>query len=483
LRILFIYPNLGTGEIPLNLSYLTSILKNDGCEVKVFDTSIYSKYSQRGDSQQTSVGQFKKIQIRNDAKIVLKDTDPTRDLLTLVEDFKPELICATSFTHNFKLGLSLLNEVKKQFDIPTIFGGVHTTLVPDSVISEQSVDMICVGEGEEMLLELSRNPGKTDIRNLWIKKDGQVIKNPLRPLVDLNTLPYQDFDGYENYNFFRPLAGKLYKSASVEVSRGCPYKCSYCVNHSFQKLYKGLGSYHRVKSINKAIGNIVHLKNKYGIELIRFWDEDFTTLPLSYLRDFSNEYIDKVHLPFLIYARVDTITQEKVDLLQDMNCITIAMGIESGSPRVREEVLNRNMSDEKIINSFAMVKDAGIRCSAYNMIGLPHETREDIFKTIELNRICKPDSSSIAFLEPYPKTEIFNDCVRSGYIKEDYVATFDFFNPHISDKLIPHNELRGLLKTFMLYVKAPKFLRPLIKLCENGNDFIYKILISIFRGN
>lgn len=482
MRILFIYPNLGTGEIPLNLSYLTSILKNDGCEVRVFDTSIYSKYSQRGDSQQTSVGQFKEIHKRSDAEVVLKDTDPVQDLIDLICNFKPELICVTSFTHNFKLGLSLLTEVKKHFDIPTIFGGVHTTLVPDSVISEPSVDMICVGEGEEMLLELSRNPNKTDIKNLWVKKDGQVIKNPLRPLVDLDKLPFQDFDGYADFNFFRPLAGELYKSASVEVSRGCPYKCSYCVNHSFQKLYKGLGNYHRVKSIDKAIDNIVHLKNKYNIELIRFWDEDFTTLPISYLREFSKEYIDKINLPFLIYARVDTITQEKVDLLKDMNCITIAMGIESGSRRVREEVLNRNMTDDKIIDSFAMVKNAKIRCSAYNMIGLPHETREDIFKTIELNRLCKPDSSSIAFLEPYPNTEIFNDCVRSGYVDPDYVATFDFFNPHISEKLISHDELRGLLKTFMLYVKAPKIFRPLIRLCEQGNDLLYKILIKIFRG-
>jgi radical SAM superfamily enzyme YgiQ (UPF0313 family) len=140
------------------------------------------------------------------------------------------------------------------------------------------------------------------------------------------------------------------------------------------------------------------------------------------------------------------------------------------------------MTNRKIEESFRMVRKSGIRVSAYNMIGLPHETRENIFETIELNRKCKPDSSSVAFLEPYQNTAIFKDCVDSGYIPKDYVATFDFFNPHVVGHSFTADELRGLLKTFMLYVKIPKYLWWLIKPCEKGNEWLYKILIRIFRG-
>jgi radical SAM superfamily enzyme YgiQ (UPF0313 family) len=474
---LFIYPNIGTGEIPLNLSYLSAILKKDGHEVKVFDVSTYKKYAVRGDSSQTKVGQFRQTKPRPDAEIKSKESDVELDLITLVATFKPDLIGITSFTYNFKLGIKLLEKIKTYFSTPTIYGGVHSTLVPESVISEPSVDMVCVGEGEGLIRDLA-NEIRDDYPNLWTKKR----RNPLRPLIDLNELPFQDFDDYENYNFFRPLAGKLYKSASVEISRGCPYKCSYCVNHSFQSLYAGLGKYHRVKSVDRAIGNLVHLKNKYGIELMRFWDEDFTTLSLGYLKEFSKDYIRKVGLPFLIYARVDTITKEKAEILKEMGCITIAMGIESGSEEIRRHILNRNMTDDKIIQAFNDVRKAGIRCSSYNMIGLPFEKRRDIFKTIKLNRICKPDSCSVAFLEPYPNTEIFKTCVNSGHLDSGYIATFDFFNPHIKELYITHKELRGLLRTFILYVKAPKILYPLVRLCERGNDWLYKMLLKIFKG-
>jgi Fe-S oxidoreductase len=474
-RVLFIYPNTsGIGEIPINLSYLSSILKKAGHEVRVFDISTYNLYSYRPDQSQTKAGQFKEPEKRYDLpEYELKKTNPKEDVLKLVNEFNPKLIGVTSFSTNFKLGIEFLEEIKRNFDIPTIYGGIHTNLVPEDVISEPSVDMICLGEGDELIKELcdciENGEDYASLKNLWVKKDGKVIRNPLRPLLDLNKLPFQDFDDFENYNFYRPLAGKIYKSASVDISRGCPYQCSYCVNHTFQKLYKGLGSYHRVKSLENAISNLVNIKEKYKIELMRFWDEDFTLLPIDYFREFAREYKEKINLPFLIYSRVDSMTQDKLDLLKYMGCVTIAMGIESGSSDIRKKVLNRNMSDDKLVRVFNMVRKSGIRCSAYNMIGLPHETRKDIFKTIELNRKCKPVSSSVMFLEPYPNTQIYKDCVDNGYIHKGYIPTSDFYSPHISEKLITHKELKGLLKTFILYTKVPKIFYPLVRLCEYEN--------------
>lgn len=493
MKILFIYPNTaGAGEIPISISYLQSVLKKNGHKVKIFDTSDYKVFSSRPDELQIKVGQFKPVKKRDDLPDAnIKDADPKKDILWIMDSYKPDLVAVTSFTTNFRLGLSFLTEVKKHFkNVPTIYGGIHTTLVPDEVILDPAIDMICIGEGEGPLVELcdaiEGNRDISGIRNIWLKKNGSIIKNPLRPLIDLNDLPFQDFDGFNDYGFYRPLAGKLYRMANVDISRGCIFKCTYCVNHKFSIMFKDLGRYHREKSVKNAIANLLHIKNKYRIEMMRFWDEDFTTMPLEYLREFTNEYKKSIALPFLIYASASTMREDKLKVLKDAGCATIAMGIESGNKEMRKQVLNRDMSNEKIVKAFQMIKADRIRVSAYNMIGLPFERRKNIFETIELNRKCAPDTSSIAFLEPYPNTEMYSICLKNDFIDPDYVPSYDFLTPHIKEKCISHKMLKGLMKTFVLYTKAPKILYPILRLCEDENkfsDLLFSILVKFYGGH
>lgn len=491
MKVLFIYPNTsGTGEIPISLGYLQSTLKSAGHEVKIFDLSMYRAFCQ-SEERSTEVGQFKPIAPRADMPAPnIKDVNPKEDLIQIVKDYNPGLVAVTSFTTNFRVGISLIEEIKQHFkDILTIYGGIHTTLLPDEVINESAVDMICIGEGEGLVAELGNKLDAgadiSTIRNLWLKANGKIIKNELRPLIDLNRLPILDYDGFDDYNFYRPLAGKLYRMANVDISRGCPFQCSYCVNYTLQKMFKGLGKYHRVKSIDRAVDDLVDVKEKYNIEMMRFWDEDFGVFTLDYLKELAEEYKKRVNLPFLIYAGVNSLNEEKVKVLKDMGCITIGMGIESGSPKIRRDVLNRRMSNEKVIKGFQMVEDYGIRVSAYNMIGLPFETRKDIFDTIELNRKCHPATSSVVFLEPYPRTKIHTLGVENGFIEPGYIPVYGFLKPHIKEKLISHRELTGLLKTFTIYTRVPRFLYPLVRICEKENpvaNWLLKMLVKRYGG-
>ena len=492
MRVLLIYPNTaGLGEIPINYSYLQSILKQNGHQVEIFDISSYKAFAERSDKVMTKFGLCKEIERRDDLPpLILKETSPVDDIANKVEDFQPGVVGVTSFTSNYETGIQLLEGLKKRFkDAFTIYGGIHTTLMPEEVIKEPAVDAICVGEGEEMLLELCNglDAGSdiTHTKNLWIKRKNTVIRNSLRKLIDLNDLPFQDFDGFNDRNFYRPLAGKLYRMGNVIISRGCAFRCSYCINHTLQEKFDGLGKYHRKMSVDRAISNLVHLKEKYRLEMVRFWDEDFTTIRVDYLKDLADEYKEKVGLPFLIFAHVKSLSEEKTKILKDMGCKTMAVGIESGSPYIREKVLNRKISNKKHIEAFKVIRDYGIRVSAYNMIGLPHETRKEIFETIELNRLCKPDTPSVSFFEPYPNTRIYEQAVREGYLKANYMPVFDFLAPHINEKLITHNELKGLIKTFALYTRVPKILYPIVRLCEYDNmvsDFLRSILFKFYGG-
>ncbi len=305
-------------------------------------------------------------------------------------------------------------------------------------------------------------------------------------MIDLDVLPFLDFDGFDDYNFYRPLAGKIYRMANVDISRGCVFQCAYCINHTLQEMYKGLGKYHRNQSIGKAIQNLVHVKERYNIEMMRFWDEDFAAIKLDYLKEFAENYKKAVNLPFLVYAGVNSLNEERVKTLKDMGCVSIGIGIESGNENIRRDILNKRMSNEKIMKVYKLVKAYDIRVSAYNIIGLPFETRENIFETIELNRRCKPATSSVTFLEPYPKTAIYSICVENGFIEPGYIPTYGFLNPHIKEKFISHRELKGLRKTFTLYTRVPRLLFPLVKICEHDNivsNLLFKILAKLYHGH
>ena len=197
-RTLFIYPNTMMATLlPLHVSVLSACLKEKGFQVKLFDTTYYRTEEKSFEEKKVELLQIKKFNLEND-NIRFKTTDIYDDLNKMVVEYKPDLIGITLVEDTYKLGLSLLKSVDK-FNIPVIAGGVFVNFYAEELIKEESIDMLCVGEGEHALVELceamSENRDYRNIKNLWIKKsDGNVIKNPLRKLIMLDSLPYIDLD-------------------------------------------------------------------------------------------------------------------------------------------------------------------------------------------------------------------------------------------------------------------------------------------------
>lgn len=491
MKVLLIYPNIaGEGEIPISLTLLQAVLKQQNHEVKIFDVTRYLTSAVRewhGKSQKVLIGQFKEVPSPPmSAPPERKFEQLEADILAKVESFGPDLVGITSFTPSFLEGLHCAKTIKKRYKgLPIIFGGIHTTLAPEEVVENEEIDFICIGEGEEPLAELCErlHSGRqvTGIRNLWIKSKARIEKNEPRPLIDLNMLPPQDLSGFEEYDYYRPLDGKLYRMLNTEISRGCPFQCAYCVNHYLQGMYRGLGSYNRSKSVGKAVADLKFMAQKYDIEMIRFWDEDFAVFKLDYLKELAEGYKREVNLPFLIYAGVRSLTEEKVKILKEMGCVTIAMGIESGNPWIRRYILNRRVTNEEIIEKFHLCQKYQIRASAYNMIGIPFETREHIFETIELNRQCQTSTSSVTFLEVYPKTEIYELAQSFGFIDKNYIARVEYITPHLKSPYLAKDELQGLLKTFSMYIKVPKSLFPILRFCEQDTDEANQLLQELVK--
>ena len=488
MRVLLIYPHiLGHGDIPIAVTSLTAVLRQAGHEVRVFDCSRYvnEEYIL---SMKESYGMIKPSPPPPVPKTLERSmSDLDTDLSELTRQFAPDIVGVTATTATFPIGLECSAIVKRVAgDTIVIFGGIHPTICPEEVIREDSVDIICIGEGEEALVELcdaveQRKP-ILEIANLWIKDKHdpwKITKNKIRPFIDLNTLPPQDFSDFSDYELYRPFVGKQYKMLHTELSRGCVFKCSYCVNHHLQKVLKSAGPYHRQKTPSVAIRQIKELKKRYSFEFIRFWDEDFTLFSAKYLSELAALYKEEIALPFLIYADTRTITEEKIEYLKEMGCATIAMGIESGNYWMRKYVLKRDVSDEKILEKFALVKKSGIRVTSYNMLGLPFETRNMAFDTIKLNRVVSADTSSVWPFKPFPKTELAELAAAYGMI----VKRLDYsgLGSEMCTPFRDTGEIDGLIRTFSSYARLPEKFFPLLEMCENDEKLADEILPTLVK--
>ena len=148
----------------------------------------------------------------------------------------------------WNLGLSLLDSLSsriKRDKTPVLVGGVFPTFAPDLVIAQDLVNMVCLGEGEEAMVDLCYRIGKginyEEVTNLWVKTDdGRLVKNGVTKPVDINSLPMLDLSLFEDQRLYRPMAGDWYRMLPVETIRGCPYKCTYCNSPNQIELYKDI---------------------------------------------------------------------------------------------------------------------------------------------------------------------------------------------------------------------------------------------------
>ncbi len=202
--------------------------------------------------------------------------------LKKIEAENPNLIGFSFGTDNFYRIPLYIKWIKEKFNIPIICGSYHPTLAPEEVLNIPGVDMVCIGEGEYSLLELCSKIEErkqiNDIKNIWIKRENEISKNPIRPLIEnLDDLPFPDFS---LFNFYDLIASKI-NTAAVMVSRGCPYNCSYCANHAIKQLYPNQNKYCRTRSPENAILYIKILikhcaDNNITIKYISFSDNNLS---------------------------------------------------------------------------------------------------------------------------------------------------------------------------------------------------------------
>ncbi|MFH1612743.1 MAG: radical SAM protein, partial [bacterium] len=348
-------------------------------------------------------------------------------------------------------------------------GGSHATVVPEKAIQKEGVDIICIGQGEKPLLELIQRMEQgrdiTNIPSLWIKtSDGKIIKNKIGLQIEnMDEIPESDWDLIDEKHRIRPFEGELKNYGWFEISRGCPFNCSYCINSKLHKIELDGGmspGTYRFFSPEEIIKRMKKYKDKYGFNHVQCIDENMAALPLETLKKFAILYKEYIGCSFFTQSRPECfiVHPEKAKIMAEMGCKMVGLGVESGNEELRRTILNRHIKDGVVEQAVEILKDAGIMVAAYYIIGFPTETKEMIQQTIDLHRRIKPHRFSVRFLHPFPGTQIRKLCVEKGYIKENYEdlrqdASF-FAEPVLNLPSPPHptkEELIELRKEFENY--------------------------------
>jgi radical SAM superfamily enzyme YgiQ (UPF0313 family) len=363
-------------------------------------------------------GYLKRNNIETDLCYINSSADEEYCINTL-QNLKTDIIAVSSVTSSFPRAKKLIKRIKEEFpEVFTICGGAHVSLCPEEISLTEGLDAICLGYGEEALLELvqSIEKGKIDygIKNLYFNANGKIIKNELRVFCDKldayfpedRAIFYKEFDrkGLEDT-----------ESQEFIFCRGCPFDCTYCSNHILKTL--GKGKYINYPEVETCIDDIKQAMKVRKIKRISFHDDIFT-LNKPWFKRFTEQYAKEIGLPFMCNARIGNIDEEDIITLKNANCKRIIFGIESGNYYIRNTVLNKKIgSNSDIIKVYKLVQKHGIATLSQNLVGVPEENFERFYDTVKINAAIMPNSATISVYYPYPGTDLYKKAKNDGLFK------------------------------------------------------------------
>jgi len=341
-------------------------------------------------------------------------------LLDRIAEFMPGLIVFPCSILDKNWYFDLAAEIKKRFSCPILFWGSAATFYPHSILENGHCDFVCRGEGEYAIEELAEalENGRPyeNVRNIGFRAQGRPVINPLRPLVaDLDSLPLPDRSIYYKYPFLKNINSKRFLT-----SRGCKQLCYACWNNAISNIYDNPDNFYRRKSSARVIEEISNVKGRYGLTSLHFSDDLFIHPEYDgWLDELLGSYAQKIKIPFTCNARADYLRDNVIRMLARAGCRAVAMSVESGSCRIRNEILKKDITKEHILAAAKRLDAAGIRLMTFNVMALPEETIEDVCATVRLNQQIRADYSRVNMLFPLSTSTLCRKAREMGLLSTD----------------------------------------------------------------
>ena len=405
MRILFVYPNLYT-QMGFNhgLASLSACLRRDGHETRLINLNEN-----------------------------LPPVPSYDDVVAEVARWEPGLIGFSCLTMQYaeakRIAAHLRDEAARRGTTlpPLVVGGIHPTMVPEEVMDDGLWDFVGVGECEDALCELVRRleagEATTDLANFltWEgERGGRWRRNNVGEFPDLTTLPVPDYELFDTQRILDQKRGWF----GLLSSRGCPYRCTYCLNHRIVDTYRAeLGrpvtdlGFFRYRPIDLMIEEIRWVLARYeGVGTFILDDDLFTQNP-DHAVAFCDAYAAAgFDVPLVVNSHVKRLDPRVAEALGRAGCRILKLGIESGHERVRREVLKRFMTDEDILATVEAGEAHGLHTSGFVMVGLPGESHDERWATVDLLARSAIGRFRTSLFYPFPGTESYAYAVEGGYI-------------------------------------------------------------------
>lgn len=370
----------------------------------------------------------------------IQDSITMTGLNTLISSLKERdtsLVGIQLVTDNYLSAASITKAIKEKLKLPVIWGGVHASIRPEECL--RYADMVCIGEGEEALLDIAKNifssnQLNTTIKNVWFKLPHGIIQNQIRPLEEnLDKYPPPDFDLNSQFvildNQIENLSEKYLNKNEYGImsSRGCPYSCQFCYNNYRRKQYSGKGKYLRSRSIENIIKELIIAKQVFkNITRIFFWDDTFITRTMDEFRKFKKLYIQNINLPFFAMAEPMAFDKEKISMLNKCGLTILQIGIQTGSEHSNKENYSRPVANKKILEIAKFLNKLSIYPIYDIIFNNPYETVNDVLETNNLLlKLPEPFIVQGFNLIFYPGTEITERALKNELITEDLNANIN----------------------------------------------------------
>lgn len=404
-----------------------------------------------------------------------------KDLLKKICDINPDIIAFSVSAADHDWLLETIKKIKTKINKIIIVGGPLPTFYPD-IIKEEFIDIICIGEGEfpivELLEKLKKGEDITNIRNLWVKKNGKIFKNPVRELIDnLDSLPFADRSIYEKYPFF-----KLVNYDTFLAGIGCTGRCTFCFNVKYHEIYANKGKIIRRRSVDHLISEIKQVKEQNKkLKQIIFIDSNFLLCSKDWLDEFVEKYKNVINIPFVCGTRADFVNEDSISKLKSAGCFGIRIGIESANTFLREIVMKKGLTNKQIIDACDIIKKHKINLQTFNIMGAPGETLDTALESYELSWRIHPQHAWCSLISFYPGTEILKIAQEQNLIKNgddfkninrSYFSSLPYEHRHKKEII----NLQRLFQFGNVFRIPPKIMAYLIKLPQNH---LYKIIFKI----
>jgi len=338
----------------------------------------------------------------------------------LLQELRDRPICvglSTTTGPQLRYALEVSRIVKKYANVPVVWGGVHPSLLPEQTLREKDIDIIVEGEGEITFLELVRALEEKNqlsaVQGIWYKQNSLIRRTKNRPFIELDEQPPLAWDLIEPRRYIRKVYG--IERLSFFTSRGCPHSCAFCYNPVFNK--------RRWRSMNPdlAVERLKDFTNRYKVKGIFLTDPNFF-VDVNWSRALLKKIIsEKLDITFTrIHICLDSLknlNNDDFELLEKVGCRCLAIGIESGSQRIRA-LLNKPINEALLSKLNRKFANYSFFPHYFFMLGFPTETKAEIKETISLSlKLVEENpkaSKSVNIYTPYPGTELFDLAVKCG---------------------------------------------------------------------